>query len=150
MSLVEKIKADSIAARKNVVKEDLRSSTVAIFLVTLYAEIVAVGKNKGNRETTDDEAISVIKKFIENNKVMSQYANDHLRKIQEIELEVLKGYMPVMISEEDLRNEIKKLISEIENPSAKNIGQIMGSLKKKFGSSYDAKLASEIVKNSLS
>lgn len=148
MGLVNKIKEDSIAARKNAVKEDLRSNTIAVFLVTLYAEIVAVGKNKGNRETTDDEAISVIKKFIENNKVMAQYANDHMRKVQEIELEVLKGYMPEMISEETLRAEIQSLISGIENPSAKNIGQVMGALKKKFGSAYDAKLASEIVKNS--
>ena len=55
---MEKIKQDRIAAMK---AKDSQKST---FLSTLYAEAAMVGKNDGNRDTTDEETVKVIKKYI--------------------------------------------------------------------------------------
>ena len=58
MTLIERIKEDNLAARKN------RDQVRATLLTTLFSEAVSVGKNAGNRETTDAETLAVIKKFI--------------------------------------------------------------------------------------
>ena len=56
--LIEKLRQDMIAARKG-------SDTVTkSLMVTLYSEAAMVGKNKRNGDTTDDEAVAVIKKLL--------------------------------------------------------------------------------------
>ena len=53
--------------RKMMMKAKLEKDTVkGNLLSTLVAEAVMVGKNDGNRETTDAETIAMIKKFLKN------------------------------------------------------------------------------------
>ena len=59
MSILNTIKNDNVTARKS---RDIITSSL---LSTLYAEAVNVGKNDGNRETSDKETLAVIKKFID-------------------------------------------------------------------------------------
>ena len=56
--ILEKIKNASLAARK------AKEALAATLLTTLYSEAVNVGKNNGNRDTTDAEAVAVVKKFL--------------------------------------------------------------------------------------
>ena len=58
--LIEKIKEDSLRARKD------RNTWKANLLTTLYAEASMIGKNKGNRVSTDEETTAVITKFLKN------------------------------------------------------------------------------------
>ena len=60
MSLIQDIKSASLVARK------ARETKKAESLITLYSEASMIGKNDGNRESTDAETIAVIKKFIKN------------------------------------------------------------------------------------
>jgi hypothetical protein len=55
---MEQIKAKQIAARKS-------GSADAGLLTTLLGEAAMVGKNAG-RETTDQEVVAVVKKFVKN------------------------------------------------------------------------------------
>ena len=57
MNLVKKITDDLLNVRKEKKKKD------SAFLSTLLGEVRMVGKNNGNRETTEDEAINTIQKF---------------------------------------------------------------------------------------
>jgi hypothetical protein len=59
MSLIQTIKADQVQARK------ARSASASI-LTTLIGEAEMIGKNAGDRESTDEEVIAIIKKFIKN------------------------------------------------------------------------------------
>ena len=56
--IVNQLKQDRVQARKD------RDPTLTSFLTTVYSEVVTVGKNDGNRETTDQETIAVLKKYI--------------------------------------------------------------------------------------
>ena len=60
MSIVTNIKAASLQARKD------RNAPKAALLSTLLGEVQMIGKNNGNRESTDGEAIAVIKKMLNN------------------------------------------------------------------------------------
>ena len=62
MSIFEQIKRDSIQARK------VNDPVAKGLLVTLYSEISNINKTAARvgTEITDDDAISVIKKFVKN------------------------------------------------------------------------------------
>lgn len=65
MSIVQELQGQRVAALKN---KKTSTSIVDEYTIisTLLGEIVTVGKNDGNRETTDAEALEVIKKFVKN------------------------------------------------------------------------------------
>jgi len=58
MTLMEQIKTAQVTARKTGAQE-------ASLLTTLLGEAAMVGKN-ANRETTDQEVVAVVKKFVKN------------------------------------------------------------------------------------
>lgn len=132
--LIDKIKADSLVARKE------RNTLLSNLLTTLYSEAAMVGKNDGNRETTDVEVVAVVKKFIKNAVEVLKVRND---ADTVYEVRVLESYLPKQLTEEQL----VKYISDYKffTPNA-NVGQIMKYLKEDFSGQYDAKLASQLAK----
>lgn len=143
MSTLEQIKKDQFEARKN--KEALKAS----LLTTLYSEASMKGKNAG-RETTEEETVQVIQKFLKGVNETIGY----LQKVDELkqdlqaihdakeEKAILEGYLPKMATED----EIKAEVAALKAGGAANIGAIMKGLKDKFGSALDGKLASQLAK----
>jgi uncharacterized protein YqeY len=130
MSLLQQIKNDQVIARKN--KEGHR----ATLLTTLYSEAAMIGKNQ-NRESTDSEVMSVIKKFISNNEMTLQYSpNENIRK----ENEILSKYLPEQMNEDDI-------ITIIKSNSFANVGEVMKFFKENFDGKYDGKTVSGIAKD---
>ena len=142
--LIEKIKSDMIAAKK----EGYKSK--ASILSTLYAEAVAVGKNNGNRQTTDAEVITVIKKFLKGieetfdalgipkgatSLPVEAQAAGH-------EMLILAEYLPKQLVREELED-----IIGAQHRAGKNMGEIMKHLKENYAGLYDGKMASEIAKS---
>lgn len=143
--LVEKLKADQLNARKE--KNEVRAS----LLTVLYSELINVGKNDGNRQPTDQEAISLIKKFVKTaDQNMDLYGK--VGKLEAVEcvkkeLKILKEYLPVSPNEEDLRNKVKEIVATLELSKDKSsFGKIMSELKSFYGSSLDGAIASKIVR----
>lgn len=137
MTIIEEMKAKSIELRKN-------KGGLASFSTFALSEITKIGKNDGNRETTEDEAISAIKKMIDKNRSSISMTKDGYSKMKlEAEIDFLRSFLPEMVDE----NEIRKFLSDefgVDKPS--NMGIAMGAIKKKFGSLVDMKEASKIVK----
>lgn len=139
MILLEQIKKDQFEARKS------REAVKASLLTTLYSEALMVGKNDGNRETTDEETIKVIQKFLKGvNETLEalNHSSDGRVIIAIEEKKILESYLPKMASEEYVR----AAVLELKAAGATNIGMIMKGLKEKFGSSLDGKMASMIAK----
>lgn len=135
MSLIEIIKQDQLNARKE--KLVIKSS----ILTTLIGEAEMVGKNDGNRQSTDEEVVKVIKKFIKN-------IDDTLNVVSEgsvtsliAERVILESYLPKQLTAED----IVRILSENypSNPPTKAVG--MKFLKENYAGRYDGKLASQVI-----
>lgn len=151
MSLLENIKNDQVEARKNLYKDNgetkeskqIKSS----LLTTLYSEAAVIGKNNGNRETTDSEVQQVIKKFIKN---IDEFLV-HRPKATELLLQkqVLQSYLPKQLTEEELQQAVDEIVGNIEQTGPKAIGAVMKQLKMKYDGQFDGKTASTIVKNTL-
>jgi len=141
MSLLETIKKDQFEARKN--KEALK----ATLLTTLFSEAAMKGKN-ANRETTDEETVQVIQKFLkgvnETIGYLEKGGGDNVEALATVQAEktILEAYLPKMASADEIRAEVASLKAS----GAANIGAIMKGLKDKFGSALDGKLASQLAK----
>jgi uncharacterized protein len=145
MNLIAQIQKDMIVAKKEKMKHK------ALLLSTVYGEASAIGKNKANRQSTDEEVIKVITKFIKNNNetitILKKSNKDFLN--QETENMYLEEYLPKQLTEDELTDIIKAIIVESGATSPKQMGLVMKELKAASGGLYDGKMASTIVRKEL-
>jgi len=139
--------------RKMMMKAKLEKDTVkGNLLSTLVAEAVMVGKNDGNRETTDAETIAMIKKFLKNVNetlaLMDEMGKDKTETLRE--KEILESLLPKQLSEEELAKVIEEIVATLPDKSPRQMGNVMAELKKKYDGQFDGKIASGLVKKALS
>lgn len=106
-------------------------SPLASVMVFHLSELEAVGKNNGNRETTEAEAAQYVKKAVQ--KLKENPA------AQDEEISMLEQLLPRMATEQELRAFLDTL------PDLTNKGVVMGAVKKQFGVLADMKLVSQLV-----
>jgi uncharacterized protein YqeY len=142
MTVTKKLKTKSIQLRKE-------RSPVASSIVFAISEIEKVGKNNGNRETTDDEAIKVIQKLLvvvnENIRYAGEKEDGRLIHLRE-EKEILESVLPKMASDQDITDFLRDLFTGKREDKIPKKGEVMKALRDHFGALVDMKRASEIAK----
>ncbi len=144
MSIAIEVKAQQLAVRKS------REDKVAIALLTvLVSDIEKLAKEK-SRDVTDEESVMVIRRLLKSNAEMLEILTDRGKPTTDTEHEktILESFLPEQLSEHDLRNGIQKIFIDL-NPTSKDMGKVMGEIKKRYGTSVNMKIASEIVKQAL-
>ena len=116
------------------------------------AAILQVEKDK-QIELNEDQILEVIaKEFKKRNDSLADYEKsgreDLIEQIKE-EMAVLEEYLPKKLSEEELTEKIKVIISEVEATSMKDMGKVMKAAKEQLGVTADGKMINEIVKKIL-
>lgn len=145
-TLIEKIRADRMTAMK-------QKNVFLPLLSTLLGEAERVGKDKGNRPSTDDEVIAVVKKFIKNNdETIAALTNrvaqtndgmaDNIYRIESLRSEnsLLLCYLPKQLSLQDLQ---AIAVTMSAQPIGATMGTFMKFLKDNHPGQYDGKLAKE-------
>lgn len=140
MSLMQRIKNEQLEARK---KKDVIKAGL---LTTLIGEAVAVGKNDGNRETTEAELVAMIKKFIKNIDETLKVADTFQAREEKL---ILTELLPAQLSNEELAVVVKQLAGEVGASSPKDMGKVMKVLKERYEGQYDGGAASAFVKQTL-
>jgi uncharacterized protein YqeY len=133
MTLIEQIKQKQITARK-------AGCIQANLLTTLLGEATAVGKNAGNRETTDQEVVAVVKKFIKNLDETIKALADRGQNTSSFfaERSVLEQFLPQQLNEASLEQIAK---------TKTNMPEFMKYLKEHHAGQYDGKMASTVAKS---
>ena len=150
MSLIDTIKAASLQARKE------RNAKRAELLSTLLGDAQMVGKNNGNRETTDGEVVAIIKKMINNTNetinILNKSEQEGTSGVADLteEVAVLTTFLPAQLTATALTNIISNIIALNEAASIKDMGKIMKALKEQYDGQYDGTEASAIIKSRLS
>lgn len=137
MSVTDQIRRAALQMRKD-------RDPLAVKLTFAISEIDKVGKNDGNRATTEDEAIKTIQKIIatidQNQKLVdagSAAAEDLARERQ-----ILESFLPQMASDAEVRDLLRTVIGD-EKP--KNKGIAMKVIRDEYGARVDMRRAGEIV-----
>lgn len=144
--LKEKLLEDLKTAMKE--KNVNRKNTVQM----VRASILQVEKDK-KIQLNDDQILEVIaKEFKKRNDSLADYEKsgreDLINQIKE-EMAVLEEYLPKKLSEEELTEKIKVIISNVGATSMKDMGKIMKQAKEELGVTADGKMINEIVKKLL-
>lgn len=147
MTLEERINADikaAMLAKERRKLDALRAIKSAVLLL----------KTNGSGEAISEEAeIACLQKLVKQRKESAElYKQQNRMDLYEDEAyqqSVIEAYLPEQMSEEEIRTELQKIISETGASSMKDMGKVMGAAQKAFAGRADNKLVSAIVKELL-
>lgn len=148
MSIINTIKADQLQSRKD--KNKFLTQT----LTTVMGEIEKIGKDDGNRETTDVEAVKVLRKTRSSVeftiKTMLDVDGRANIATQAEEIQILNKYIPQQYSEDKIMNLLLDFQQELaEQEVGLTLPLAMKFLKSEHEGQYDGKLASFVVRDML-
>ena len=115
-------------------------------------EIQAAEKIK--QTILDDPEISlIIQRMIKQRKdSMSQFQSakrDELAQKEGREIEILSGFLPTQLSEEEIQSVVSQTIKDLKAQPLQDIGEVMALLKKSLRGKADMSLVSSLVKRTL-
>ena len=149
MTITERITQDITAAMK--AREEHRLSTLRMMKSAL--------KNKeiDKRAALDDqEALAVLSTLIKQRKdsieQFTKGGRQELADKEAKEITIIEGYMPKAAGEDEIAGVVRQTISEMGNPTMKDMGAVMKKAMANFaasGARVDGKLVSETVKKLL-
>lgn len=141
MTLLQQIKTDQLKCRRAHITYQAET------LTTLYSEAAMIGKDDGNRETTDVEVIAIAKKFIKNiDETLKVCPADRTHGLM-AERKLIEMYLPQQLSEDELKALISDIVEAKSLNLPKDMGQVMKALSEAFTGQYDGKTASILVRN---
>ena len=146
MSLKEKLQEDLESSMKN--KDTIKKS-----VVTLIRAAIKQHEVDNRVELADDAIIDIISKQLKQRKdslAEFEKANrDDLVEETKSEIQVLEGYLPQQLSEEELEKIVIETIAEVGATSMKDMGKIMATIKPKTAGRADGRKINELVKKNL-
>ena len=151
MSLRDKIETDYKNCLKS--RDKAKISTYRLILSGIK-DLDIINRSGSNKKNTDDEDIKkLLKKMIkqrsESIEMYKKNNRNDLFEIEEKEVEVLSEYLPKQLSEEDTKKLCKEVVNKFGASSIKDIGKVMGELKKNYSDSLDFSKAGIIIKEIL-
>ena len=151
MSLREKINQQFNAALKD--KNKTLVSTLRLILAAIKERDIANRTGGKKEEVKDVEIIKVLRKMKkqrqESADLYKKGGRQELLGIEEGEINVIESFLPKQLNEEETIKICKEVIESLGATSIKDIGKIMGSLKKKYSESIDFSKVNVIVKGLL-
>ena len=151
MSLREKINEQFNSALKS--KNKNLVSTLRLVLAAIKDKDIANRTGEKRENAKDEEIIKILRKM----KKQRQDSADLYKKgerldllqIEEAEIKVIDSFLPKQLNEVETEKICKEIIESLGASSVKDMGKIMGALKKKYSDSIDFSKVNIIVKGLL-
>ena len=151
MSLREKIETDYKNALKS--KDKNKISTYRLILSGIKDLDINNRSGAEKKETDEEDIKKLLKKMIkqrsESIELYKKNNRKDLQDIEEQEVEIISQYLPKQISEEDTKKICEEVIKSTGANSIKDMGKVMGELKKNNADSIDFSKAGAIIKELL-
>jgi len=146
MSLFDTIQSDMYAAMKSGDKH--KTGTLRVALSTLKDK-----KIEKREALTDVEAIKIIQNLVKQRKeaadIYKENGRNDLMENENAEIKILNVYLPKMMSEDDLRILVKKVVEDTRASGLSDIGKVMPEVMKQSAGKVDGKIAQSIVRDLL-
>ena len=151
MSLRDKLETDY----KNALKSKDKNKISTYRLILSGIKDVDINNRSGpNKKDTDDGDIKkLLKKMIkqrsESIEVYKQNNRNDLLEIEQGEMNILSSYLPKQLNEEETKKICLETIENIGAQSIKDMGKVMGELKKNYSDTLDFSKTGAILKEIL-
>ena len=151
MSLKQKIENNYNNSLKS--KDKAQISTYRLILSAIKDLDIANRSGPNKKDTDDDDIKKLLKKMIkqrsESIDVYKKNNRDDLLKIEENEHKILSDYLPKQLSEEETKKICSEVAQKLGASSIKDMGKVMGELKKNYSDTLDFSKAGSILKEIL-
>ena len=151
MPIKDKIDIDYKNSLK--LKEKIKISTYRLILSGIKDLDITNRSGPQKKETDDEDIKKLLKKMIkqrnESIEVYKKNNRNELLEIEKKEQEILSSYLPQQMTEEETKKICIDIISSTKASSIKDMGKVMGELKKKYLDTLDFSLAGKILKELL-
>jgi uncharacterized protein len=151
MSLKEKIETNYKNSLKS--KDKIEISTYRLILSSIK-DLDIVNRSGLNKKETDDEDIKkLLKKMIKQRSESIEIYNKNNRKdlseVEQKEHNLLSSFLPKQLSEEETKKICEQTIQKVNANSIKDMGKVMGELKKQYPDNLDFAKAGTLLKDLL-
>ena len=151
MSLKQTIENEYKNALKS--KDKNKISTYRLILSSIK-DLDIVNRSGPNKKQTDDQDIKkllkkMVKQRAESIDIYKKNNRTDLLEIEQNEYDILTSFLPNQLSEEETKKICSDLISKIGASSLKDMGKVMGELKKTHADEIDFSKAGSIINDLL-
>ena len=151
MSLREKINEQFNTALKS--KNKTLVSTLRLILAAIKEKDIANRSAKNREDVKDPEIIKVLRRMKKQRQdsanLYKKGERQELLEAEEAEIKIVDTFLPKQLSEEETQKICKETIESTGASSIKDMGKIIGSLKKKYSASIDFSKVNIIIRLTL-
>lgn len=141
MSFLSNLRKDKMNAMKE--KDKIKGA-----VVTNLMSAISLAEKEAKRELTDAEALEYVQKELKKNEdTLESLPENRVENIEEAKtrINIIKSYLPSQLSEEELADEILKIVEEKDlEKSPKSLGTIIPMILEKFPARTDGKQISKV------
>ena len=152
MPLKETIETEYKHALK--AKDKIKISTYRLILSSIK-DLDILNRSGTNKKDTDDEDIKkllkkMVKQRAESIDIYKENNRADLLEVEQNEYNILIRFLPKQLSEEETKKICAEVISKLGANSVKDMGKVIGELKKQHADEIDFAKASSLIKELLS
>ena len=151
MSLRDKIESDYKSAVKS--KDKNKISTYRLILSGIKDLDISNRSGVEKKETDENDIKKLLKKMIkqrsESIEVYKKGNRNDLLEIEQNEINVLTDYLPKQLGEEETKKLCSEIVAKTGASSIKDMGKVMGELKKNYSDNIDFTKAGTLLKDLL-
>ena len=152
MALKEIIETEYKNALKS--KDKTKISTYRLILSSIK-DLDIVNRSGPNKKDTDDEDIKkllkkMVKQRAESIDIYKKNDRADLLEVEQNEYDILCSFLPKQLGEEETKKICSEIILKVGASSVKDMGKVMGELKKNHADEIDFAKAGPLIKDLLS
>ena len=151
MPLKETIKTEYKNALKS--KDKTKISTYRLILSSIKDLDISNRSGPKKKETDDDDIKKLLKKMLkqraESIDIYKKNNRVDLLEVEQNEFNILEGFLPKQLTNEETKKICREIISKLGASSIKDMGKVMGELKKLHADEIDFAKAGSLIKELL-
>ena len=151
MSLKDTIETEYKNALKS--KDKIKISTYRLILSSIKDLDISNRSGPNKKETDDEDIKKLLKKMMkqrtESIDIYKKNNRSDLLEIEQNEFNILSSFLPKQLNDEDTKKICEEIISKLSANSIKDMGKVMGELKKKHADEIDFSKAGALLKQLL-
>ena len=151
MSMKETIETEYKNALK--AKDKSKISTYRLILSSIKDLDITNRSGPNKKETDDDDIKKLLKKMVkqraESIEIYKKNNRTDLLEVEQNEHNILTSFLPKQLSEEETKKICEQIISKTGATSVKDMGKVMGALKKEYSDEIDFAKAGSLIKELL-
>ena len=151
MPLKQTIETEYKSALKS--KDKNKISTYRLILSSIKDLDIVNRSGPNKKETDDDDIKKLLKKMVkqraESIDIYKKNNRTDLLEIEQNEYDILCSFLPKQLGEEETKKICSEIISKVGASSVKDMGKVMGELKKNHAGEIDFAKAGPLIKDLL-